>query len=185
MGDKWNGEGSMYVPKDLLPVYRDKVVPVADIITPNQFEAELLTGRKIYTEKDALEVMDMLHAMGPETVVITSSDLQAPLGNDYLIALGSYRKSKLQTASLVCLVSFFFFKLVLCFQSLCGKMISSDPHVVQGDNSVSVLILLHSSTREQEEQGCSVREDRLRGGGDYSMSEQGEQDRMVMADRSH
>uniref|UniRef100_A0A674GV06 Pyridoxal kinase n=1 Tax=Taeniopygia guttata TaxID=59729 RepID=A0A674GV06_TAEGU len=94
MGDKWNGEGSMYVPKDLLPVYRDKVVPVADIITPNQFEAELLTGRKIYTEKDALEVMDMLHAMGPETVVITSSDLQAPLGNDYLIALGSHRKTK-------------------------------------------------------------------------------------------
>jgi len=38
--------------------------------------------------------MDMLHAMGPETVVITSSDLQAPLGNDYLIALGSHRKSK-------------------------------------------------------------------------------------------
>lgn len=29
-----------YVPKDLLPVYRDKVVPLADIITPNQFEAE-------------------------------------------------------------------------------------------------------------------------------------------------
>ncbi|KFW95323.1 Pyridoxal kinase, partial [Phalacrocorax carbo] len=93
MGDKWNGEGSMYVPKDLLPVYRDKVVPVADIITPNQFEAELLTGRKIHTEKEALEVMDMLHAMGPETVVITSSDLQAPLGNDYLMALGSHRKT--------------------------------------------------------------------------------------------
>lgn len=29
-----------YVPEDLLPVYKDKVVPVADIITPNQFEAE-------------------------------------------------------------------------------------------------------------------------------------------------
>lgn len=29
-----------YVPKDLLPVYKEKVVPVADIITPNQFEAE-------------------------------------------------------------------------------------------------------------------------------------------------
>lgn len=29
-----------YVPEDLLPVYREKVVPVADIITPNQFEAE-------------------------------------------------------------------------------------------------------------------------------------------------
>ena len=29
-----------YVPEDLLPVYREKIVPVADIITPNQFEAE-------------------------------------------------------------------------------------------------------------------------------------------------
>lgn len=29
-----------YVPEDLLPVYRDKVVPLADILTPNQFEAE-------------------------------------------------------------------------------------------------------------------------------------------------
>uniref|UniRef100_M3XJF6 Pyridoxal kinase n=1 Tax=Latimeria chalumnae TaxID=7897 RepID=M3XJF6_LATCH len=56
LGDKWNGEGSMYVPEDLLPVYKEIVVPVADIITPNQFEAELLTGRTFYTEKEALEV---------------------------------------------------------------------------------------------------------------------------------
>uniref|UniRef100_A0A8C6XMJ2 Pyridoxal kinase n=1 Tax=Naja naja TaxID=35670 RepID=A0A8C6XMJ2_NAJNA len=88
-----NGEGHMYVPEDLLPVYKDIVVPVADIITPNQFEAELLTGRKIRSEKEAIEVMDMLHNMGPETVVITSSDLQAPSGNDYLIALGSQRRN--------------------------------------------------------------------------------------------
>ncbi|XP_062862388.1 pyridoxal (pyridoxine, vitamin B6) kinase a [Trichomycterus rosablanca] len=81
--------GAMYVPEGLLPVYRDKVVPICDIITPNQFEAELLTGRTIRTEKDALEVMDLLHAMGPETVVITSSNLLSPLGDQYLVALGS------------------------------------------------------------------------------------------------
>ncbi|XP_019521553.1 PREDICTED: pyridoxal kinase [Hipposideros armiger] len=75
MGDKWNGEGSMYVPEDLLPVYKEKVVPVADIITPNQFEAELLSGRKIHSQEEALAVMDVLHSMGPDTVVITSSDL--------------------------------------------------------------------------------------------------------------
>ncbi|KAB5513561.1 hypothetical protein PHYPO_G00249040 [Pangasianodon hypophthalmus] len=85
MGDN----GSMYVPEALLPVYRDKVVPVSDIITPNHFEAELLTGRKIRTEKDAIEAMDLLHAMGPDTVVITSSDLLSPLGDQYLVALGS------------------------------------------------------------------------------------------------
>ena len=37
-------------PEDLLPVYREKVVPVADIITHNQFEAELLTRRKIHSQ---------------------------------------------------------------------------------------------------------------------------------------
>ncbi|XP_055270819.1 pyridoxal kinase isoform X3 [Moschus berezovskii] len=36
-------------------------------------------------------VMDMLHAMGPDTVVITSSDLLSPRGSDYLMALGSQR----------------------------------------------------------------------------------------------
>lgn len=38
--------------------------------------------------------MDVLHAMGPDTVVITSSDLPSPRGSDYLIALGSQRIRK-------------------------------------------------------------------------------------------
>uniref|UniRef100_A0A674N423 Pyridoxal kinase n=1 Tax=Takifugu rubripes TaxID=31033 RepID=A0A674N423_TAKRU len=80
-----------YVPQNLYPVYKNKVVPVADIITPNQFEAELLTGKTISTEKDAVEVMDLLHAMGPDTVVITSSDLPARLGDRFLVSLGSQR----------------------------------------------------------------------------------------------
>lgn len=87
MGD----HGAMYVPENLLPVYRDKVVPTADILTPNQFEAELLTGRKISTEKDAIEVMDLLHKMGPETVVLTSTDLPSKSGDQFLVALGSQR----------------------------------------------------------------------------------------------
>jgi pyridoxine kinase len=36
MGDN----GALYVPKELLPIYRDKLIPLADIITPNQFEVE-------------------------------------------------------------------------------------------------------------------------------------------------
>ncbi|XP_039539221.1 pyridoxal (pyridoxine, vitamin B6) kinase a [Pimephales promelas] len=84
--------GAMYVPENMLPVYRDKVVPIADIITPNQFEAQLLTGRSISSEKDAVEVMNLLHSMGPDTVVITSSDLPSPLGDQYLVALGSQKR---------------------------------------------------------------------------------------------
>ncbi|XP_051564522.1 pyridoxal (pyridoxine, vitamin B6) kinase a isoform X2 [Myxocyprinus asiaticus] len=84
--------GAMYVPENLLPIYRDKVVPAADIITPNQFEAELLTGRTICTEKDAIDVMNLLHSKGPDTVVITSSDLPSPVGDQYLVALGSQKR---------------------------------------------------------------------------------------------
>uniref|UniRef100_A0A668UP84 Pyridoxal kinase n=1 Tax=Oreochromis aureus TaxID=47969 RepID=A0A668UP84_OREAU len=90
MGD----QGAMYVPENLLPVYKNKVVPLADILTPNQFEAELLTGRKINTEEDAIEVMDLLHKMGPETVVLTSTDLPSKQGDQFLVALGSQKISK-------------------------------------------------------------------------------------------
>uniref|UniRef100_A0A1A7WPB9 Pyridoxal kinase n=1 Tax=Iconisemion striatum TaxID=60296 RepID=A0A1A7WPB9_9TELE len=85
MGD----QGAMYVPENLLPIYKNKVVPLAEILTPNQFEAELLTGRKITTERDAIEVMDLLHKMGPETVVLTSTDLPSKQGDQFLVALGS------------------------------------------------------------------------------------------------
>lgn len=35
--------------------------------------------------------MDLLHAMGPDTVVITSSDLPSRLGDRFLVSLGSQR----------------------------------------------------------------------------------------------
>ncbi|XP_056914841.1 pyridoxal kinase-like isoform X1 [Takifugu flavidus] len=90
MGD----HGVMYVPENLLPVYQEKIVPLSDILTPNQFEAELLTGRKIKTEEDAFEVMELLHKMGPGTVVLTSTDLPSKQGDKFLVALGSQKTVK-------------------------------------------------------------------------------------------
>ncbi|KAL9689730.1 hypothetical protein QQ045_010119 [Rhodiola kirilowii] len=43
MGD----EGKLYVPPELVSVYREMVVPVASMLTPNQFEAEQLTGLRL------------------------------------------------------------------------------------------------------------------------------------------
>ncbi len=37
--------GQLYVPKELIPIFRDELIPLADIITPNQFEIETLTGK--------------------------------------------------------------------------------------------------------------------------------------------
>nr|CAG4641846.1 EOG090X09AY [Eurycercus lamellatus] len=90
MGDN----GHMYVPKELLEIYRDKLIPLADIITPNQFEVELLTGKTITNATEAIESMNILHQMGAKTVVITSSLLGA---NGDLTAFGSTRKEDSST----------------------------------------------------------------------------------------
>ncbi|XP_069169787.1 pyridoxal kinase [Procambarus clarkii] len=71
MGDN----GKMYVPKELLPVYKTDIVPLADIITPNQYEAELLSGQTIKNDDDAAAVMEWFHQQGVKTVVLSSTDL--------------------------------------------------------------------------------------------------------------
>ncbi|KAH0983555.1 hypothetical protein GBA52_010732 [Prunus armeniaca] len=85
MGD----EGKLYVPPELVSVYREKVVPVASMLTPNQFEAELLTNLRIESEKDGREACNILHAAGPPMVVLTSININ---GNLFLI--GSHQKEK-------------------------------------------------------------------------------------------
>ncbi len=77
MGDYGPG---MYVPESLLPIYRERILPLADVCLPNQFEAELLTDRKISTESDALAAMRDLHAKGIRTVILSSAEL-APSGD--------------------------------------------------------------------------------------------------------
>ncbi|XP_004490860.1 pyridoxal kinase isoform X1 [Cicer arietinum] len=82
-------EGKLYVPQELVTVYRDRVVPIASMLTPNQFEAELLTGLGIQSEEDGREACNLLHAVGPSKVVITSINVD---GN--LLLIGSYLKEK-------------------------------------------------------------------------------------------
>lgn len=69
MGD----EGVMYVPEELLEVYQTKVLPLADIILPNQMEAEKLMDLTVESEKDILALMECMHVKGPSTVVLTST----------------------------------------------------------------------------------------------------------------
>ena len=66
--------GRIYTKPELVEVYRQVVVPLANVLTPNQFELELLTGREAKTDEDILRCVDDLHRRGPETVVVTSID---------------------------------------------------------------------------------------------------------------
>ncbi|TXG72598.1 hypothetical protein EZV62_001177 [Acer yangbiense] len=85
MGD----EGKLYVPPELVSVYRERVVPVASMLTPNQFEAEQLAGFRIASETDGREACKILHAAGPPKVVITSINI-----NGKLLLIGSHQKEK-------------------------------------------------------------------------------------------
>jgi len=70
--------GRFYVPVELVDVYRDEVIPLATVITPNQFEIEKLTGMSISDEQTAWMACDSLHKVGVETVIITSCSLGVP-----------------------------------------------------------------------------------------------------------
>jgi pyridoxine kinase len=55
---------------------RDEALPAADIITPNQFELEWLTGRAVRNLADAKEAVAALQARGPRCVLVTSLRLE-------------------------------------------------------------------------------------------------------------
>lgn len=90
MGDN----GKLYVPAELLPIYRNVIVPLADVVTPNQFEVELLTERKITSIAEAWEAVELLHQKGCKTVVLSSSELG---GESYLLGLASSKSGNCST----------------------------------------------------------------------------------------
>lgn len=71
MGD----DGKLYVPESLIPIYRDEIIPLADIAKPNQYEAELLTGIQLKTPNDAWNALQWFHNKGVKTVVLSSTNL--------------------------------------------------------------------------------------------------------------
>lgn len=62
-------DGRLYLPGEMVRLYRDRLVQLATVLTPNQFEAEQLTGNTIRTEHEALQACQDLLERGPSTVV--------------------------------------------------------------------------------------------------------------------
>lgn len=70
MGD----EGTLYVSEDVIPEYRRLALSkesLVDIITPNQFELELLCGHKISSRDDLKKSLEFLHQTVP-VIIVTS-----------------------------------------------------------------------------------------------------------------
>ncbi|WP_404432901.1 pyridoxal kinase PdxY [Microbacterium lacus] len=67
-----NAKSGCFVAPAIPVLLRERVVPVADIITPNQFELGFLTGTEPDTIASTLDSVDAARAMGPRTVLVTS-----------------------------------------------------------------------------------------------------------------
>ncbi len=68
MGDA----GRLYVRAGIPELITARAVPAADILTPNQFELEYLTGSSIRSVADLLAAVEALRRQGPGTVLVTS-----------------------------------------------------------------------------------------------------------------
>ena len=69
MGDYGRG---IYVKPDIPDIFRNELIPIADIIAPNRFELETLVGFEIKNNDDTRRAIDMLHARGPGIILVTS-----------------------------------------------------------------------------------------------------------------
>jgi pyridoxine kinase len=86
MGDYASG---FFVDKSLVDFITRKAVPDADIITPNQFEAEAIWGSAISSLSDAKQACEAIHARGPRLVLITSFKPQSQAPSEIALFLSS------------------------------------------------------------------------------------------------
>uniref|UniRef100_A0AC34FS23 Pyridoxal kinase n=1 Tax=Panagrolaimus sp. ES5 TaxID=591445 RepID=A0AC34FS23_9BILA len=68
--------GEYYAPKELMPIYRDTILPLADIITPNIFELSELSGIEITNEEECLNAISKIHSKCPNiSIIVVTSGL--------------------------------------------------------------------------------------------------------------
>jgi pyridoxine kinase len=73
MGDVGRG---MFVRPGIPEFMRDRVVPAADVVTPNHFELDFLAGTTSTTLSGLLKAADRVRASGPSVVLVTSAILE-------------------------------------------------------------------------------------------------------------
>jgi pyridoxine kinase len=63
-----------YVRDGVAEFFRDSALALSDIVTPNRFELEYLTGRSIGSLSEAADAASRLRDAGPDIVLVTSLD---------------------------------------------------------------------------------------------------------------
>jgi pyridoxine kinase len=62
----------VFVRRGIPEFIKERMLPIADVVTPNQFELDYLVGRPSISVADLGEAIDAVHACGPRVVLVTS-----------------------------------------------------------------------------------------------------------------
>jgi pyridoxine kinase len=77
---------------------RDRAIRAADVVTPNQFELDYLSGMETKSLGAAVAAVERVHAAGPKTVLVTSLHVEdTPANSIDLLASGPDGKFRLRT----------------------------------------------------------------------------------------
>ncbi|WP_449279792.1 pyridoxal kinase PdxY [Leucobacter sp. GX0328] len=83
-----NAKSGCHVAPEVQNLIRDRVVPAADLITPNQFELGFITGTSPDTLESTLTSVDLARERGPKTVLVTSLERpERPEGTIEMLAV--------------------------------------------------------------------------------------------------
>jgi pyridoxine kinase len=74
-------ETGSYVTDGIAEFFRDRALALADIVTPNRFELEYLTGAPVATLAEATSAAEALRARGPSIVLVTSINAASAQSN--------------------------------------------------------------------------------------------------------
>jgi len=77
--------GSVLLEPEAITAYRQRLLPLAELITPNIHEARLLSGVAIGAAADVELAAARLLALGPQAVLIKGGGLPELRGRDYLL----------------------------------------------------------------------------------------------------
>lgn len=70
--------GARLLRADAIEALRERLLPLAEIVTPNLPEAGVLAGIELKNEKGMREAARRIHALGPRAVVIKGGHLEGP-----------------------------------------------------------------------------------------------------------
>jgi pyridoxine kinase len=62
----------VFVRRGIPEFIKERMLPIADVVTPNHFELDHLVGRPSATMADLVAAIDTIHACGPRVVLVTS-----------------------------------------------------------------------------------------------------------------